>query len=139
MESLEILGDCFLKVGVSESLYQRYPFDDIGDLTKKGNEQISNSNLSRIAMEKGLQHYLNTTKVIFCGGNANWIPPGYTINEENSKRYLEQKVKSKLLADMIEALIGAVLVYSADSAAIEFMKWLGLDVISIDEHSKYQI
>jgi endoribonuclease Dicer len=139
MEILETLGDCFLKLAVSLSLYHRYPFDDSGKLTEKRSKQVSNKNLYRISIEKELKHYLNTTKITFSGDNANWIPPGCSVDERNSKRYLEQKVKPKVLADMIEALIGAFLVYAGYSTAIKFMNWLGLDVIPPNEHGKHQI
>jgi endoribonuclease Dicer len=139
MKSLATLGDGFLKLAVSLSLYHRYPFYDRGKLTEARSEQVSNDNLYRKSIEKGLKPYLNTTKIIFCGDNANWIPPGYTIDEGNSERYLKQKVKPKLLADIIEALIGAVLISTGYSAAIKFMNWLGLDVIPIDQHGKHQI
>jgi endoribonuclease Dicer len=139
MESLATLGDAFLKLAVSLSLYHRYPSYSIGELTKARSKQVSNDNLYRISIEKGLNHYLNTTKISFCGNDANWIPPGYTIDEGNSERYLKQKPKRKVLADMIEALIGAVLISTGYSAAIKFMNWLGLDVIPIDQHGKHQI
>ncbi len=133
MENLEILGDCFLKLTVSMSLYHRYPLAGAGALTIEKGKQISNGNLYRIAVLKRLKSYLNAMKINIRGEDANWIPPGYLItNESESKRYKTQKVKRKALADMIEAFIGAFLISTNYSTTIQFMKWLGLDVIPED-------
>jgi endoribonuclease Dicer len=134
MENLEILGDCFLKLTVSMSLYHRHPLAGAGALTVEKGKQISNGNLYRIAVQKKLKNYLNVMKIDFRGKDANWIPPGYIINNElEFKRYKTQNVKRKAFADMIEACIGAFLISTNYSITIQFMKWLGLDVIPSNE------
>jgi endoribonuclease Dicer len=143
MENLEILGDCFLKLTVSMCLYHRYPLAGAGALTIEKAKQISNGNLYRIAVQKKLKSYLNVMKINFRGEEANWIPPGYTtineiqqikINDElGLKRYKNQKVKRKAFADMMEAFMGAFLISTNYFTTIQFMKWLGLDVIPPDE------
>ncbi len=134
MENLEILGDCFLKLTVSMSLYHRYPLAGAGALTIEKAKQISNGNLYRIAVLKNLKAYLNATKINLRGKDANWIPPGYSIvDESEAKRYKTQKVKRKAFADMMEAFIGAYLISTNYSKTIQFMKWLGLDVIPEDQ------
>ncbi|CAF1375740.1 unnamed protein product [Rotaria sordida] len=141
MENLEILGDCFLKLTISMSLYHRYPLASAGALTIEKAKQISNENLYRIAIEKYLKKYLNVIKINFRGKDANWLPPGYIIkknnnnNQLNLKRYYNQNVKRKAFADMIEALIGAFLISTDYIITIQFMKWLGLDVIPLDENN----
>ncbi|CAF3207657.1 unnamed protein product [Rotaria sp. Silwood2] len=145
MENLEILGDCFLKLTVSMSLYHRYPLASAGALTIEKAKQISNENLYRIAIEKKLKLYLNVMKINFRGKDANWLPPGYIINDIeqiknnknvlNLKRYNNQYVKRKAFADMIEAFIGAFLISTDYTITIQFMKWLGLDVIPLDENN----
>ena len=146
MENLEILGDCFLKLAVSMSLYHRYPLAGAGGLTVEKANHISNANLYRISVEKRLRPYLNVMKIVFRGKDANWLPPGYVINEtEQTKfnqesgqlqRYTKQSAKRKAFADMIEAFIGAFLVSTNYAITIQFMKWLGLDVIPFDERSR---
>ncbi|CAF3577169.1 unnamed protein product [Adineta steineri] len=145
MENLEILGDCFLKLIVSMSLYHRYPLAGAGALTVEKAKQISNSNLYRITVQKKLKAYLNVMKISFRGEEANWLPPGYIIkkteqnqinNELGSKRYEYQKVKRKAFADMMEAFMGAFLISTNYMVAIQFMKWLGLDVIPLDENKE---
>jgi endoribonuclease Dicer len=134
MENLEILGDCFLKLTVSMSLYHRYPLAGAGALTIEKSKQISNGNLYRIAVLKNLKTYLNAMKINLRGNEANWIPPGYLIhNESELKRYKTQQVKRKAFADMMEAFIGAFLISTDYSITIQFMNWLGLDVIPEDK------
>jgi endoribonuclease Dicer len=136
MENLEILGDCFLKLAMSMSLYHKYPSDGSGKLTSEKDRQVSNKNLRRLVMEKELQNYLYNNEIKYGGKEANWMPPGYTTVEENSERYLKQKAKRKAFADMSEALIGAFLISTDYMTTIKFMAWLGLDVIPIDEHKQ---
>jgi len=136
MENLEILGDCFLKLAMSMALYHRYPRDNAGKLTSKKDGQVSNKNLYRLAMEKELQNYLSAHEIRYGGKEANWLPPGYTIDEEISNRYLKQRVKRKAFADMIEALIGAFLISTDYSTTLKLMSWLGLYVFPKDEHDQ---
>jgi endoribonuclease Dicer len=139
MENLEILGDCYLKLAMSMSLYHQYPLGKVGQLTSKKDKQVSNENLYRLAMKMNLKNYLYANQVIYTGKEANWIPPGFTVNEEKAERYNKQKAKRKAFADLMEALIGALLISTDYMTTIKFMKWLGLDVIPVNEQSKNQI
>ncbi|CAF4362164.1 unnamed protein product [Rotaria sp. Silwood2] len=135
-ENFEILGDCFLKLAVSMSLYYRYHLASAGLLTAKKIKQISNENLYRLVVKKQLKNYLNVNKIVFRGKDANWLPPGYNIDETKltiSEQFSHQKAKRKAFSDMIEAFIGAFLISSNYKTTIEFMHWLGLDVIPINE------
>jgi dsRNA-specific ribonuclease len=163
-ENLEVLGDCFLKLAVSMSLYHRYPLANAGLLTVEKTKQISNENLYRIAIRKDLnpfdatrptngsrdfllnvkriecvKTYLNVKKIDFRGKNANWLPPGYKVHETKmiiGERYTHQNAKRKAFSDMIEAFIGAFLISSNYTTTIKFMDWLGLDVIPLDRQGR---
>ncbi len=139
MENLEILGDCFLKLAMSLSLYHQYPSAYSGKLTSKKDKQVANKNLYQLAMKKELYKYLYVNELKYGGKEANWLPPGYKPDQETSDRYMKQKAKRKAFADMIEALIGAFLISTDYGTTMKFMKWLGLDVIPMDEHSKNRI
>ncbi|CAF1271794.1 unnamed protein product [Adineta steineri] len=128
-ENLEILGDCFLKLAVSMSLYVRYSSAGAGLLTIKKKHEISNKNLYRLSIQNKLNEYLNVKKIDFRGKDANWLPPGYKINKI---QYTHQKAKRKAFSDMIEAFIGAFLIATDYTVTLKFMHWLGLDVIPID-------
>lgn len=139
-ENLEVLGDSFLKVIVSLSLYYRYPNANAGLLSEKRKGQISNENLYRLAVQKQLKNYLNVEKIVFRGKDANWLPPGYKVNEiqqSDGQQYRYQQAKRKAISDMIEAFIGAFLISSNYMTTIQFMDWLGLDVIPRTEQGRY--
>lgn len=136
MENLEILGDCFLKLAMSMSLYHKYPSDGSGKLTSVKDRKVSNKNLYRLATGKDLKKYLYANEITYGGKQANWLLPGYKVNGENSDRYLKQKAKLKAFADMMEGLIGAFLMSTDYSTTIKFMDWLGLPVIPKDEHGQ---
>ena len=139
MENMEILGDCFLKLAMSMSLYHKFPLDGAGKLTSKKDKQVSNKNLYRLATNKKLKDYLYVNRLCYTGSEANWLPPSYTIEGEISERYTKQNAKRKAFADMIEALIGAFLLSTDYTTTIKFMNWLGLDVIPTDKQSKNRI
>ncbi|CAF2152130.1 unnamed protein product [Rotaria magnacalcarata] len=131
-ENFEVLGDSFLKLMVSMALYYRYPSASPGLLTAKKIKQISNENLYRLAVQKQLKNYLNVKKIVFRGKDANWLPPGYKINEPElttGQQYSHQNAKRKAFSDMIEAFIGAFLISTNYITTIKFMDWLGLDVM----------
>jgi dsRNA-specific ribonuclease len=136
MENFEILGDCFLKLTITMSLYYRYPLSNVGQLTIEKTKEISNENLYRLAVENRLKNYLYVDEIIFQGQNSNWLPPGFInkINEKN--QYTHSKAKRKAFADMIEAFIGAFLISTNYMITIKFMHWLGLNVIPLDEKGK---
>ena len=136
MENLEILGDCFLKLSMSMSLYHQYPTESAGKLTTKKDRQVSNKNLYRLASENDLKKFIYIDRVVFGGTDNNWIPPGYAVVTATSDKYTHQHAKQKAFADMIEALIGAFLIATDYATTRHMMKWLGLDAIPIDEQSK---
>lgn len=129
MENLEILGDCFLKLAMSLILFHQHPTGGAGILTSKKDKQVSNANLRQLAMQKGLERYLNAHVPVYSGKKANWIPPSYRIDEQHAEEYLKLRVKPKAIADMVEALIGCYLVSTDYKTTMQFMDWVGLKVI----------
>ncbi len=73
MENLEILGDCFLKLTISMSLYYRHPLATVGCLTTAKTKEISNENLYRLAVENQLKIIYIPIKFFF----KELIPIGY--------------------------------------------------------------
>jgi len=132
MENLEVLGDCFLKLGMSLALYHQYPKGNSGKLTSNKDRQVANKFLHRLATRKDLKNYLYAKKVEYTGKGASWTPPGYTVTSDESDKYQKQNAKQKAFADMIEALIGAFLISTDYGTTIRFMHWLGLGTIPDD-------
>jgi ribonuclease-3 len=86
-ERLEFLGDAVLDLVVSHRVMTRYPKAHEGDLSVTRQQLVSEAALSEVAGELGLGRYILLGK-----------------GEEKSGG----RVKPKILADMFEALIGAV-------------------------------
>jgi len=95
LERLEFLGDCVLKLFLTQNLYKNLPYDNEGQLTQKRSFIECNKNLSLI--------YDTFDMFDFKKYGIIRIP------KKNKKKYLEQSKKSiKRKADNIEVLIGAI-------------------------------
>ncbi|BBH07245.1 dicer-like 2, partial [Prunus dulcis] len=135
LESLEALGDSFLKYAASQQLFKTYQNDDEGDLTVKREKIISNDALCKFGCNRKLPGFIRNE----CFDPKSWIIPGdysggsflneeLPFNERNIYIRGRRKVKSKRVADVVEALIGAFLSTGGEIAAIYFMNWVGIKV-----------
>jgi len=86
-ERLEFLGDAVLEVLISELLYKKFPDYDEGQLTKFRAGLVCEASLAKIAHEAGFEKFLRLGKG----------------EEGTGGRY-----KDALLADAVEAVLGAV-------------------------------
>jgi dsRNA-specific ribonuclease len=114
-QRLEFLGDSILKTCTSLQLLALYPNWHEGYLSFKKDRLVANSRLARAAIECGLDKYVSTKP--FTG--RKWRPL-YISNilaaadQEGAKR----NVSSKVLADVVESLIGASYLSGGMSAAL---------------------
>ncbi|KAK4487901.1 hypothetical protein RD792_003639 [Penstemon davidsonii] len=188
LESLETLGDSFLKYAATQQLFQTYQNQQEGFLSGKREQIICNAKLCKLGCEREITAKLHfnpeqrsssrTPTVADCSlytvvehirlesadGNQSdlhkfeiptklilgfirnepfepkkWIIPGancgkYVTEKEqfSSKKVYcgaSRKLKSKRIADVVEALIGAFLSTGGESAALSFMEWLGIKVV----------
>ena len=86
-ERLEFLGDAVLSLGVSALLYERFSGSDEGDLTRVRAHLVREDSLHRAALALGLPELLRLSEGEGRGGGAQ---------------------RPSILADAVEALIGAV-------------------------------
>ncbi|TMW86618.1 hypothetical protein EJD97_021111 [Solanum chilense] len=139
LESLETLGDSFLKYASSIQLFKTYENHHEGLLTIKKNKIISNDALCRLGCARKIPGFIRNEPFDL----KAWLIPGdnsqiHTLDEEfltsSDKMYsrVKQKFKSKRVADVVEALIGAYLSSGGEVAALSFMKWLGVDIDFVD-------
>jgi len=87
-ERLEFLGDAALALAISELLYERFAGSDEGDLTRVRAHLVREDSLHRAALALGLPELLRLSEGEARGGGAQ---------------------RPSILADAVEALIGAVL------------------------------
>lgn len=101
-ERLEFLGDAVLEIVVTEYLYYKFPETPEGDLTNWRASLVNANMLSDIANEIGLEDYLFLSK-----GEAK---------DKNSK------ARQYILANAVEALIGAVYLDQGIKVSTKFIK-----------------
>jgi len=88
-ERLEFLGDGLLNMVAAEMLYQRRPHAPEGDLSRLRSRLVRDRTLAQIATELGLSDYLRLGQ-----------------GERKSGGFLRESI----LADVVEALIGAIFI-----------------------------
>ncbi|TRY98782.1 hypothetical protein DNTS_014438 [Danionella cerebrum] len=81
LERLEMLGDSFLKHAITTYLFCTYPDAHEGRLSYMRSKKVSNCNLYRLGKKKGLPSRM---VVSIFDPPVNWLPPGYTVNQEKS-------------------------------------------------------
>ncbi|KAL2853696.1 hypothetical protein BJX68DRAFT_274791 [Aspergillus pseudodeflectus] len=107
-ERLEFLGDCFLKMATSISLFAQYPDDDEFDYHVRRMCLICNKNLFNTAVKKELYRYIRSQGF----SRHTWYPEGLTQikGRDLSKKLLasaKHHLAEKTIADVCEAVIGA--------------------------------
>tara|TARA_B100000989_G_scaffold281384_1_gene245546 strand:- start:165 stop:845 length:681 start_codon:yes stop_codon:yes gene_type:complete len=89
-QRLEFLGDRVLGLIISESIFNRFKNEEEGKLSKRFSDLVRKKTLIEVAKEIELQNILNT-----------------------SKEYINKiKITDSMLADSLEALIGAIYIDS---------------------------
>ncbi|KAK3016706.1 hypothetical protein RJ639_005644, partial [Escallonia herrerae] len=135
LESLETLGDSFLKYAACQQLFTMHQNHHEGLLSAKKDKIISNATLCKLGCDRKIPGFIRNEPF----EPKMWIVPGdpsghYTLEEEllstTTKAYSRgrRKVKGKAVADVVEALIGAFLSSGGEAAALSFMDWLGIKV-----------
>ncbi|XP_052184122.1 endoribonuclease Dicer homolog 2-like isoform X2 [Diospyros lotus] len=135
LESLETLGDSFLKYAVCQQLFKTYQIQHEGMLSLKKDKLISNAALCKLGCDRKLPGFIRNEPF----DPKVWIIPGdrsgqYTLDEEflsGTRKIFNRgmrKMKGKTVADVVEALIGAFLSTGGEYAALSFMDWLGMKV-----------
>ncbi|KAJ5674560.1 dicer-like protein 1 [Penicillium maclennaniae] len=109
-ERLEFLGDCFLKLGTTISLFAQKPDNDEYDYHVYRMCLICNKNLFNTAIKLRIHEYIRSR-----GFSRNtWYPPGLTLlHGRNYIPHIEAEsshnLSEKSIADVCEALIAASL------------------------------
>ncbi|KAF8089861.1 hypothetical protein N665_0495s0010 [Sinapis alba] len=135
LESLETLGDSFLKYAVCQHLFQSYRSHHEGLLSTIKDGMISNVTLCKFGCNKKLQGFIRNE----CFEPKGWMVPGQTsaayalVNDylsESRNMYIggRRNLKRKTVADVVESLIGAYLSEGGELAALTFMNWVGIKV-----------
>lgn len=105
-ERLEFLGDCFLKMATSITLYGTKPDSDEFNYHVDRMTMICNKNLFEIAVKLKLYEYIRSQAF----NRRAWYPEGLTLTKgKTATAPNSHKLGDKSIADVSEALIGAAL------------------------------
>lgn len=115
-ERLEFLGDAVLELAISDLVYRRYPEIPEGGLTRIRAEVVSEKGLADIAVRLQIGRWLRL-------GRGEYISGG--------------KDKPSLLADTLEALLGAVYCDGGFAAACGVIEKNFADVIHFSTRQRY--
>ena len=128
-QRLETLGDCVLKCLVSIQLYSDHPWWHEGFLSKRRAHAISNARLAKAAIEKRLYRWIIRDQL----QAKKWKPRYISGGREAAKHVTEgegtdqtQALSTKVIADVVEALIGAAYVHGGFDLATECMTMFDL-------------
>jgi len=108
-ERLEFLGDAVLSLAVSHLLFERFGGSDEGDLTRVRAHLVREDSLHKMALQLGLPEVLNLGEGEARGGGAQ---------------------RASILADALEALIGATFLDGGFDAARALVQGLFGEVIA---------
>lgn len=111
-ERLEFLGDAVLSLAVSALLYERFMGSDEGDLTRVRAHLVREDSLHRVALQLRLPEAMRMSEGESRGGGAQ---------------------RASILADGVEALIGAVFIDAGFDAAQALVRRFFGDVIQGSE------
>ena len=108
-ERLEFLGDAVLSLAVSSLLYERYAGSDEGDLTRVRAHLVREDSLHKLALTLGLPGVLKMSDGEARGGGAQ---------------------RPSILADAVEAVLGAAYIDAGYDAALGIVRRLLSDTIA---------
>ena len=120
-ERMEFLGDSVLGLVVNEHLYRKHPQENEGDLTKIKSLVVSRQILAQKAEETGLGRFLLLSASESEAGGRN---------------------RASIIADALEALIGAIYLDQGLPAAQRFVRGIILDemkeITENEDHLNYK-
>ncbi|KAF7327726.1 hypothetical protein MKEN_00352200 [Mycena kentingensis (nom. inval.)] len=143
-ERMETLGDTVLKFMVSLQLLGEYPLWHEGYLTQKMGHSVSNVKLAKANIKHGLYKWIIRDRTV----SKKWKPkylapvamepapeeeedvevePEATPRRKNKKED-NQELSTKVLADVVEALIGAAYLHGSFELALQFGQLFDLGV-----------
>lgn len=116
-ERFEFLGDSLLKLCSSIQLMAEFPLWPEGYLSGKKDRLIANSRLSRSAIDLGLAKFIITSNA----SGHHWRPP-YVEDLLAVSKETKRELSTKVLADCVEALIGASMLDGGIPSALKSMQ-----------------
>jgi endoribonuclease Dicer len=131
-ERLEFLGDCFLKMATSISLYGIHPDNDEYSYHVDRMMLICNKNLKNNAIKLKLYEYIRSQSF----SRRAWYPEGLVLVKGKSATAPDShKLADKTIADVCEALIGAALLTCHGTGDMDIAVRAVTEVVSSENHN----
>nr|GAT60709.1 predicted protein [Mycena chlorophos] len=135
-ERLETLGDTVLKFMTSIQLLGQYPLWHEGYLTKKMGHSVSNARLAKANIGHGLYKWIIRDRLIGKKWKPSYntvagepeTPPDNKKDPKKKKKANSQELSTKLLADVVEALIGASYLHGSFDLSVQMAEIFDLGV-----------
>ena len=143
-QRLETLGDTTLKYVVSIQLLSAHPLWHEGYLARRKDHAVSNANLAKFAIKRKLYKWIirdslaprkwkprrasDLTTLVFDETPQSSADMADMTEKQKRRASLARKLSTKVLADVVEALIGAAYFHGGFGMGIECMKVFGLDL-----------
>ncbi|KAL8812553.1 MAG: hypothetical protein Q9200_000953 [Gallowayella weberi] len=138
-ERLEFIGDCFLKMATSISIFCISPDNDEYEYHVRRMLLVCNKNLFERAIDRKLYEYVRSVGF----SRRTWYPQGIQLLEgKGFKRSGEEEQRHQLgdktIADVCEALIGAALLSNAGSGDMDMAVKAVTACVSSPDHDVAQ-
>lgn len=130
-ERLEFLGDCFLKMATTISLFGMHPENDEYRYHVDRMLLICNKNLQNNAVKLNLFEYIRSQAF----NRRAWYPEGLILKKgKTAKAPDSHKLGDKTIADVCEAIIGAALLTFHDLHDMDNAVRAVTELVSSDNH-----
>ncbi|KFY13215.1 hypothetical protein V492_03412 [Pseudogymnoascus sp. VKM F-4246] len=131
-ERLEFLGDCFLKMATSISLYTLHPDSNEFDFHVKRMLMICNRNLMDVALQLKLYEFIRSQAF----NRRAWYPKGLVLKKgKTAQAPKKHKLGDKTIADVSEALIGAALLTPSDGHLMDHAVRAVTELVCSTDHA----
>ena len=136
-QRLETLGDCVLKCMVSTQLYADHPLWHEGYLARRKDHAVSNMQLAKAAIEKGLYKWIIRDRFVPRKWKPRYLsdvveeplpePKAAEVEgKEGKKKKQTQELSTKVLADVVESMLGAAFEHGGFELATQCAEIFGL-------------
>ena len=143
-QRLETLGDTTLKYVVSIQLLSAHPLWHEGYLARRKDHAVSNANLAKVAIKRKLYKWIirdvliskkwkprrasDQTALVFDETSQSSFDRAKMTEKQKRKVSVARNLSTKVLADVVEALIGAAYFHGGFAMGVECMKLFDLDL-----------
>ncbi|KAH7421130.1 hypothetical protein KP509_13G041700 [Ceratopteris richardii] len=126
-ERLELVGDSYLSLLGATVLYLENTASSKDDLASSLHSLVENKLLFRCAEASGIAAYVFNELFQI----KRWIPPGLRFEKGRTMQRVipeGQRISWRTLADVVEAIIGACVMYGRSEDAWKAVSWFGIPI-----------